>query len=71
MDLELAARAAIQDNAWTYRINTGAAEIIELVEGNPRKAAELINLLTFWKDEIMNDFASIQEFHVFFKENSS
>jgi hypothetical protein len=67
MDLELAARATVQDHEWTRVFQSRASEICELVEGKTEHVAELIRFLLEIKDEIMNEFASTRQWYVLFE----
>jgi len=64
VELELAGRAAVLDNRWTYQIQTEAPEIIGVVDGDPKRTGDLIRLLMDWKNDILNEFASTREFEV-------
>ena len=66
MDLELAARAVVQDHEWTRAIQARSSEIIALVGGDTAHAAELVRFLMEIKDEILNEFASTRFYHVLF-----
>jgi len=68
VDLELAARAVVQDHEWTRVIQSRAGEIIALVQGSADRSAELIRFLMDVKDEILNEFASTRAWHVLFEE---
>jgi hypothetical protein len=68
VDLELAARAVVQDHEWTRVIQSRASEIIALVEGNADRASELVRFLMDVKDEVLNEFASTKYFHVLFEQ---
>jgi len=66
VDLELAARAVVQDHEWTRAIQARSSEIIALVGGDTAHAAELVRFLMEIKDEILNEFASTRFYHVLF-----
>ncbi|HEC04621.1 MAG TPA: hypothetical protein ENI84_00285 [Thiothrix sp.] len=70
-ELELAARAAILMAGFEGMINDKAGEIVQLVQGNTDKIAELIRFLRDAYGELMNQYATTKEFHVLFEENGS
>lgn len=59
----------VQDNDWTYHFQNKADEMIVIAEGNPKKSKELINFLMGLKDEVLNQYASLKEYHVILKAN--
>jgi len=65
-ELELAARAGVLMAGFEAMINEKAGEIIELVEGNTEKLADLIRFLHDAYGELMNEYATTREFHVMF-----
>lgn len=68
LDMEFASRGAVLVNSQRYVVQTSAAEWIELVEGNPKKRGDLIRNMNEKFDRMLNEFASIKEFHVLFEK---
>lgn len=62
--LELAARASVIEAGFRHRNQSQAAEIIQVVSGDPARAPELIALLDRHLDEQLNEFATTREFLV-------
>ncbi|MDI6688195.1 MAG: hypothetical protein QME06_08270 [Desulfobacterales bacterium] len=67
-EMELASRVAVLDAGWAHLNQSKAADWIETVEGNPKKAGELIAALNQAKNGILNQYATTREFQVIIEE---
>ena len=67
-EMELASRAGVLDAGWQHLNQSRAVEWISIVEGNPKKAGELIAALNLAKNEILNQYATTHEFQVIVEE---
>jgi hypothetical protein len=64
LEMELAARAAVLDAGLEHMNQSKAVEWINIVDGDKKKARELIAALSVAKNELLNQYATTQEFQV-------
>lgn len=68
--LELAGRAVTLASGLKTAFESSILDLISLVEGNPRKAQNLIQALEEKLDAALNEYAQVEEFEVLFSEPS-
>jgi len=66
--LELAARAVVIGTGLSHMFQIKGIDIISTVEGNTARYPELIEFLQGAADELLNSYASTDEFEVLFEE---
>ena len=66
--LELAARAVTLDNGFRQKIEMVSPELIALVKGEPARQVEFVETIFQAWDELLNSYASTDEFEVLFEE---
>ena len=64
LEMELAARAAVLNAGLDHMNQSKAVEWINLVDGDVKKARELIAAFNIAKNELLNQYATTQEFQV-------
>jgi len=68
MEIELAGRAAVLNAGLKHWIYANAMEWIRLVEGDPKRANELIHAMTLSSNEHINSYAAGQDYQVAMEE---
>jgi hypothetical protein len=69
--LELAARAVTLDNGFRQKIEMTSPELIALVKGEPARQVEFVETIFQAWDELLNSFATSDEFEVLFEEEQT
>ena len=62
LEMEIAGRAAMFESSLKHSIQTHAGDYIREVDGEIKKAGDLINLMTRHLDESINRYATMKEF---------
>jgi len=70
VELDLAARAGVLDAGLNYWIRTNAAGWIAQADGDANKVGEVIAFMLIGKDELINQYATVQDFEVIFEEEN-
>jgi hypothetical protein len=69
VDLEMAARAATLEAGLKGMVQSRAGEWVALVEGEEKRAGDLVRDMMAVIDQTLNEFATVKEFEVIFKAN--
>ena len=68
-EYELAARAAVIESTLKFMIQSDAGEWIAATGGNNERTGDLIRIMDDALDRALNEFATLKEYHVLFKNN--
>jgi hypothetical protein len=68
-EYELAARAAVIESTLKFMIQSDAGEWIAATGGNNEKTGDLIRIMDDALDRALNEFSTLREYHVLFKNN--
>ncbi|WP_018126147.1 hypothetical protein [Desulfovibrio oxyclinae] len=64
--LEIAARAGVLESQFKSSIQSGVLDLIDLVKGNPERAADLMRTLNQLVDEVLTEYANMDPAEVVF-----
>ncbi|MDY6974382.1 MAG: hypothetical protein SV775_19015 [Thermodesulfobacteriota bacterium] len=70
LDREMAARASVLEAGLNFLIQSKANEWVALVNGDEKKAGDLVRDITTGLNDALNEFATVKEFQVLLKANA-
>lgn len=69
VEAQLAGRAVMFDNGLTHLFQSAVPDMIALVKGDQRLAADLLSFLMDKKDALLNEYATMDQIQVVFEES--